>query len=64
MRLSENMWRGWPVRATVRRCCVAGDFNSHIGVVEPGDEESMGRFGRGTRNSERRELVEMLRSNW
>ena len=24
--------------------CVAGDFNSHICVVEPGDEESIGRF--------------------
>ena len=22
--------------------CVAGDFNAHIGVVEPGDEESIG----------------------
>ena len=26
--------------------CVAGDFNAHIGVVEPGDEESTGKFGR------------------
>ena len=43
--------------------CVAGDFNAHIGVVEPGDEESIGRFGRGTRNREGRELVEMLRRN-
>ena len=25
--------------------CVVDDFNSHIGVVEPGDEESIGRFG-------------------
>ena len=24
--------------------CVAGDFNAHIGVVEPGNEESIGRF--------------------
>ena len=38
--------------------CVAGDFNSHIGVVEPGDEESIGTFGWGTRNSEGRELVD------
>ena len=29
-----------------------GDFNAHIGVVGPVDEESIGRFGRGTRNSE------------
>ena len=35
--------------------CVAGDFNVHnIGVVEPGDEESIGRFGWGTRNREGR----------
>ena len=39
--------------------CVAGDINAHIGVVEPGDEESIGRFGWGTRNREGRELVEM-----
>ena len=37
--------------------CVAGDFNAHIGVVEPGDEESIGRFGWGTRNREGRELT-------
>ena len=43
---------------------VADDFNLHIGVVEPGDEESIGRFGRGTMNREGRELVEMLRRNW
>ena len=41
--------------------CVAGDFNAHIGVVEPVDEESIGRFGWGTRNREGRELVKMLR---
>ena len=40
--------------------CFAGDFNSHTGVVEPGEEESTGIFGRGTRNREGRELVEML----
>ena len=43
--------------------CVAGDFNAHIGMVEPGDGESVGRFGWGTRNREWRELVEMLRRN-
>ena len=43
--------------------CVAGDFNAHIGVVEPEDEERMGRFGWGTRNREGQELVEMLRRN-
>ena len=35
--------------------CVAGDFNVHIGVVEPEDEESIGRFGWGTRNREERD---------
>ena len=34
--------------------CVAAVFNAHIGVVEPGDEESIGRFGCGTRNMEGR----------
>ena len=34
--------------------CVSGDVNAHIGVVEPGDEESIGRFGWGTRNREGR----------
>ena len=43
--------------------CVAGDFNAYIGVVEPGDVESIGRFGWGTRNRKGRELVEMLRRN-
>ena len=43
--------------------CVAADFNAHIGVVEPGGEESVGRFGWGTRNREGQELVEMLRRN-
>ena len=43
--------------------CVAGDFNAHIGVVEPGDEESIGTLGWGTRNMERRELADMLRRN-
>ena len=43
--------------------CVVGDFNAHIGVVAPGDEESIGRFGWGTRNREGRELVDILRRN-
>ena len=41
--------------------CIAGDFNAHIGVVEPGDEENIGRFGWGSMNREARELLEMLR---
>ena len=43
--------------------CVAGDFNAHIGVVESGDEESIGIFGLGTMIREGRELVEMLTRN-
>ena len=35
--------------------CVVGDFNAHIGVVEPVDEASIGRFGWGTRNREDRD---------
>ena len=30
--------------------CIAGDFNAHVGVVEPGEEESVGRYGWGARN--------------
>ena len=30
--------------------CTAGDFNAHVGVVEPGEEESIGRYGWGARN--------------
>ena len=41
----------------------ATSMHTCIGVVEPGDEESIGRFGRGTRNREGQELVEMLRRN-
>ena len=43
--------------------CFSGDFNAHIGVVETGDEEGIGRFGWGTMNRKGRELVEMLRRN-
>ena len=43
--------------------CVAGDFNVQIGVFEPRDEESIGKFGRGTSNREGRELLEMLKRN-
>ena len=25
--------------------CIAGDFNAHVGIVEPGEEESVGRYG-------------------
>ena len=29
---------------------VVGDFNVNVGVAETGDEESIGRYGWGTRN--------------
>ena len=32
--------------------CVAGEFNAHIGVVEPRDEESIGRWEQGTGKGE------------
>ena len=43
--------------------CIAGDFNAHVGVVEPGEEESVGRYGRGTKNREGRALVELVARN-
>ena len=43
--------------------CIAGDFNAHVGVVEPGEEESVGRYGRGARNKEGRALVELVARN-
>ena len=47
--------RGGEVGRSERRSDDAvrcGDFNTHTGVFEPGDEESIGRFGWGTRNRE------------
>ena len=43
--------------------CVVGDFNAHVGVAETGDEESIGRYGWGTRNREGQDLVEMVMRN-
>ena len=40
--------------------CIVGDFNAHVGAVEPGEEESVGRYGWGARNREGRALVELL----
>ena len=37
--------RGREVGRSERRSDDAVRFNAHIGVVEPGDEESIGRFG-------------------
>ena len=42
---------------------IAGDFNAHVGVVKPGEEESVGRFGWGARNREGRALVELVARN-
>ena len=42
---------------------IAGDFNAHVGVVEPGEEESVGRYGWGARNREGRALVEQVARN-
>ena len=43
--------------------CILGDFNAHVGVVEPGEEESVGRYGWGARNREGRALVELVARN-
>ena len=40
---------------------VAGNCIAHVGVAETGDEESIGRYGWGTRNRE--DLVEMVMRN-
>ena len=42
---------------------VAGDFNAHVGEVQDGEEECLGKFGWGTRNREGQDLVEMLSRN-
>ena len=39
------------------------DFNADVGVVEPGEEESVGRYGWGARNREGRSLVELVARN-
>ena len=43
--------------------CIAGDFNAHVRVVEPDEEENVGRNGWGARNSEGRALVELVARN-
>ena len=43
--------------------CIVGDFNAHFGVVEPGEDESVGRCGWGARNREGRALVELVARN-
>ena len=42
---------------------IAGDFNAHVGVVEPGEEESVGRYGWGARNRDGRTQVEPVARN-
>ena len=42
---------------------VVGDINAHEGVAETGDEESIGRYGWGTRDKEGQDLVEMVMRN-
>ena len=34
--------------------CIAGEFNMHVEVAEPGEEECLGKFGWGARNRESR----------
>ena len=43
--------------------CIAEDFNAHVGIVEPGEEESVARYGWGERNREGRALVELVARN-
>ena len=50
MRFSEERLAGLSGGQTM--LSLAGDFNAHNSVVEPGDEESTGTYVRGTRNME------------
>ena len=43
--------------------CMAGDFNAHIGKQQQGEEESVGRFGYGERNTEGKEWVHLVSRN-
>ena len=42
---------------------IAGDAIAHVGVVEPGEEKSVGRCGWGARNTERRAMLELVARN-
>ena len=42
---------------------MAGDCNAHVGVAEKRDEESIGRYGWGTRNRKGQDIVEMVMRN-
>ena len=42
---------------------IAGDAIAHVGVVEPGEEEIVSRYGWGARNREGRALVELVARN-
>ena len=43
--------------------CFSGDFSALVIVVDPGEEESVGRYGVGARNREGRVLVELVARN-
>ena len=43
--------------------CIAGNFNTHMGVAEPGEDECVGKFCWGKRNREGGELVELVVRN-
>ena len=42
---------------------IAGDFIAHVGVVEPGEDESVGRYGWLARNKQGQALVELVAGN-
>ena len=42
---------------------LAGDFNAHAGVAEPGEEECVGKFGWETRNREGQKMVMLVVRN-
>ena len=46
----EKMMMGLVAVGTM--LCLVGYVNAHVGVAETGDEDSIGRYGWGTRNRE------------
>ena len=43
--------------------CISGNFNAHVGVAKPSEEECVGKFVWEMRNREGQELVELVARN-
>ena len=60
---SDAVERMMGLEELVVMLCIVGDFNAHVGLVEPGEEESVGRYGWGARNRAGRVLVKLVARN-